>query len=495
MLNFDYCLIDDEVVWLTGKDYTFDSLNQTISFDGCTFPGTVYFPNIINTAYREGHGIDPWDAYENFTENFPEISKDVVYAGLNFTTGIKQDFSFLLDFELADIKKLVSYIADGDDFDLNYEELATWAKEYKDICPLFSEYLHYHNLFVEIKPKSKAEVANIETIVRGGFVHDVHDVRNAAFLREAGLFPLKEDTDLSAIAYFIISGKYCLKSSFLYSKFIPLKLIPKVVDDFDKEFYLKNCSPNYSIELEELLSCGVKYESLLPETWTKKEARKYINKLIANDYSNSLDSLEYFCSLEYLIDHDYPISWRRDTAPKDKRIIDWAIRHVPQMKKSKVIHGPAGMMETFHYHTIVVEMRPEMLVNGVKTSFNKILKQIEELRKQEMINSLGEDVKFRDLKCEVSGAKQILSSYELKTEGENMNHCVGCYVKSCLAGKSYIYHISSNNSFPFGSTCEICRIDGSFVCQQHFGYGNSTPSFSDKEIVDLLVDTLNQEND
>jgi hypothetical protein len=175
-------------------------------------------------------------------------------------------------------------------------------------------------------------------------------------------------------------------------------------------------------------------------------------------------------------------------------VLDWAVNKKVQLEKEKIIYGPAGQSMTLHYHTLLEHIFPNMLDQGPKTAWRKVIKKLEEVQKKQIEDSLGSFVQFdipNSIKKIIKNFPNITiidSNQGLRQEGETMNHCVAGYVRSCITGKSIILHISSTNE----STGEIGLKDGKYVIFQHYGKKNSIPSNENQKELENLIIKLNQ---
>lgn len=141
----------------------------------------------------------------------------------------------------------------------------------------------------------------------------------------------------------------------------------------------------------------------------------------------------------------------------DKLLIDWLARkwQNPVMSKQRTLYGPNDYVRHYTYLDILDELQPEDLVNGIDTKPDAAFRNSAGRLEAQYKASLGEAVMFRNSPFEdTEGIKFINNSVDLITEGKLMHHCVGGYLKACIASTSLIYHVNVKNQ---QSTLEIGR--------------------------------------
>lgn len=79
--------------------------------------------------------------------------------------------------------------------------------------------------------------------------------------------------------------------------------------------------------------------------------------------------------------------------------------------------------------------------------------------------------------------RELLNSYELETEGSQMNHCVGTYVSSCVRGECSIWsmEIELKNGFKKALTIEVCK-DTNQICEVR-GKANRIPNKIERSVL------------
>ena len=178
----------------------------------------------------------------------------------------------------------------------------------------------------------------------------------------------------------------------------------------------------------------------------------------------------------------YPEEWINES-PKSYKVFEWSMSHLEKLKGSKVIYGPKNTQMTLHYHSLVRYIRPED-VPSVKTSWDKVIRALEEREAEKMKARLGENIQFAPWKGKPtpSGITYIPDTKSLIAEGERMHHCVGGYADFCINGDGYYGCFSLKNS-----TAEVEVIDGKLKVHQHRAVNNAIPSVEDKNLLNRWI--------
>lgn len=168
------------------------------------------------------------------------------------------------------------------------------------------------------------------------------------------------------------------------------------------------------------------------------------------------------------ISMDIPL-WKAEWLAKSLKKSDYMIRERTQ-------RGPNGEEYTYSMMSILDEIEPVDLVNGINTSARVVCEHCIERRRQERY---GEWLNDHDPvpECPIGDHPEI-DMYQIKTpaeivmEGEYMDHCVGDYAGAAKAGATFIYHVGKKA--PYGYTVQIdIDDDGKATIVQAFGYKNS----------------------
>lgn len=245
--------------------------------------------------------------------------------------------------------------------------------------------------------------------------------------------------------------------------------------------------------IEELLHAGVKPLQIVGASYTKKQANVIVaSPEVKCSYVTSLTEQRIAIHYTEIFHKNIPAAWLFEI--NSKEVADWAAMHIGQLSKSRVIHGPAGRVQTLHYHSLLRSVTPEMLDSGPKTAWRKVMAQFETEVAARIEADLGINKELPMLKHKaVPGAVALPNTNALKEEGEVMHHCVGGYVNSCMAKQSYIYHVGA--PAPGGATLEACRQSGKWVCQQLFGFKDRAPNLESKTISESLLKEINKTHD
>jgi len=238
-------------------------------------------------------------------------------------------------------------------------------------------------------------------------------------------------------------------------------------------------------EIKALLDAGVHPTTLVGKEFTKAEACQ----MVKTRSSYTLPELKSTKLRMYMSTLNIPVGWYEEI--RSREVADWANSHVEKLDRTREIHGPAGAMQTMHYHQLLYKVTPGMLPQGPKTAWRKVIGSLEEVARLQIQEELGKNVELPQLKHpEMFDVERIKTSFELKKEGELMGHCVGGYVRSCLSKKSYIYHIG--DVAPKGATLEVCYVQSKFTAQQMFIYKDKPADADLWEIANLLVASINR---
>jgi len=119
------------------------------------------------------------------------------------------------------------------------------------------------------------------------------------------------------------------------------------------------------------------------------------------------------------------------------------------------------------------EITDDMLDQGEKTAFRKVIARLEEVARNKLEAQLGNNVSLPTLP-KPAGFDDVVpldTSHKLRDEGNVMNHCVGGYINACLSKVSYIYHIGE--PAPKGATFEVCLDNDKYTVMQIYGYDDS----------------------
>jgi len=244
-----------------------------------------------------------------------------------------------------------------------------------------------------------------------------------------------------------------------------------------------NPSDIYSITLEELVRGGLKLKELLPEL-TKKEASKYFELYKHEVFVPRLSDI---IKIKY---PEIPEHWIQYI--KSLKVAAWANKKINQLSKIRTVYGPGGQRATLHYHMLLREVTDNMLDQGEKTAFRKVMDSLEEMARNKIEAQLGKNIELPTLP-KPAGFDDIIpidTSHKLRDEGNNMNHCVGGYINACLYKVSYIYHI--DKPAPQGATFEVCLKSGKYIVAQIYGYGDSTVKGCLVRRAEAFVNELNK---
>jgi hypothetical protein len=257
------------------------------------------------------------------------------------------------------------------------------------------------------------------------------------------------------------------------------KLISQIYKSADPAFY------DGKTTVQSLVKAGVPVKQLVPAVFTRKEAARFVEENGLVSYQFLGDRAREWYIKTYL---QIPQAWEREI--RTVEVAKWANNHVAQLSKSRLVHGPGGTTATFHYHQILREVNPDMLVQGIKTSWKKVMKDLQTLAEEKIRARMGECVKLPTLRHKaVTGCVRITNTVELIQEGEVMHHCVGGYVDACLSKTSFIYHIGDNR--PKGGTLEVIKdVNGLYVASQLYGV-DDTPVPELMPVVEKLLKAIN----
>jgi len=366
------------------------------------------------------------------------------------------------------------------------EMLDVWFIKGYNKKPGFNIHNIYHNydIIQTGLPRTKKDFHNMKNMI------EFCGSSSLEFIKKYNTFKLwkKTENERLSFAYF---GKIIPKFVKLLEKLgkdiIATSLIPKYT-----EYVINEIEPDYidqDTSWNGIIKSGVTLQTLFKSrNFTKNEMTRALK--LYGDY-HSQHQLTYQ-NIANIKGYDLPDHWFNYIHHIE--VLDWAVNKKAQLEKEKIIYGPAGQNMTLHYHTLLKHIFPNMLDQGPKTAWRKIITRLEEVQKKQIEDSLGSFVQFdipnniKDVIKNFPNITIIDSNQGLRQEGETMNHCVAGYVRSCITGKSIILHISLTNE----STGEIGLKDGKYVIFQHYGKKNSIPSNENQKELENLIIKLNQ---
>ncbi|MCA9023558.1 MAG: PcfJ domain-containing protein, partial [Planctomycetaceae bacterium] len=85
--------------------------------------------------------------------------------------------------------------------------------------------------------------------------------------------------------------------------------------------------------------------------------------------------------------------------------------------------------------------------------------------------------------------RELLNSYELETEGNQMKHCVGTYVSACVSGECSIWsmQIELKDGFKKAITIEVSK-ETNEICEVR-GKANRSPNSRERRVLRRWAET------
>ena len=375
-------------------------------------------------------------------------------------------------------KDVISAAADINPFleegNLSFADILEWRKNFP--------FLWKVNYMVVRVFKRYFVPANLYQFNKAVVAYDVyHPERMADFARLQMWRQSDEDLKLWK-KYGEISGKirslYNKNSSILYTA----KELD-VIHMLDMKYMHSDVSNVY---IRDLVRAGIPATKI----WhgcSKKEGHKLL-QMYSNDrpYNHgNQEAIHDVCRLRY---SGMPEAWFQYL--NSVLQADWAWNKRRHLERTRVVHGPAGQTATLHYHQLLGEVTDDMLVNGARTSWKRVMARLEVLAQARIQAQLGNNVKLPTLKLP-AGSKLVPldTSHKLRDEGNEMKHCVGGYIHSCLEGKSYIYHYG--DPAPNGCTLEVTiNIKNRPMLQQTYIYKDKKVDFETRHSIEQEVNNI-----
>ena len=156
--------------------------------------------------------------------------------------------------------------------------------------------------------------------------------------------------------------------------------------------------------------------------------------------------------------------YRIPTVWNDWILVEWLFQKLKTSFKSMVktrTYYMHGMKMQYNYFHKVDEIRPEDLVNGIKTSPSTAFKN--------SAIRLGKNRTEQNMKLpeasfkETDSVKQIKYSADFMEESKFMHNCVAGYVDSAINGYCFIYHVGINDkhgTMEVGKEGEVVQLYG-----------------------------------
>lgn len=453
-MNLDY-------VYKHGKVQFINNINM----EGITIT-TVNNKNVQSPKYCSWAGYNSW--CETISDNFKLTQKQIRIALLQ----PEKDIDWVMKYDVSKLGIIHPFMDEDLDQSFAIEYITNdWNVliSYKIACA-------YKNILRVLNPKTKEEFNKFKYLGN-----------ESEYLKLFSQLKQKQKLNRWEIAVFGCIGVYN-KKIVRIAKILTDNNIDYVNENFTVDILKKwkVIDPDYlKPTIKGLLNSGIKATELIPE-FSKKEANELLILFLKNDINNftKKQALHKYMAMKTEI----PIAWYFEI--ETKKVADWTNRHIKKLSGSRVIYGPGGESQTLHYHQLLTKITDDM-VPSIKTSWDRVINEIQKIAQEQIEAELGHDKPLPQLKkVRIDKVYPITSSKILKDEGENMNHCVGGYIKACLQKKSYIYHVGA--PAPKGATVEICNKNSKFEAVQSWGYSNKTPNNEDKVFIKKLVNALNK---
>jgi hypothetical protein len=443
----------------------------------------TYYPE-----YKSWNGFNSW--VDTVMKNLGLSNKQAKVALLT----PQEDIDWILKLPEKILDKILSSVTPFNSYGDLYtpKKVMYWYKALYRIASL-PEYLDNYILIDIIKPSTRSEIERIKELFEfmsiTGNVLEIKDsyIENLKMLKRCNWLNKPINEVLILLETGVLKPKLvtiCNKLSYLTLE--DISFLNKYLHRVDPNFIEQDSK----FDLKTAIKAGLKPVEILDHKYPKKIANEIISKLNKENHHgifvcSGIDNLALY---EYKCMIGFPKEWFYDC--NEKEIVDWAMEHLPQLRKSRKIYGPAGESRTFHYHELLNRITPDMLDKGPKTGWKKIMNLIEQKVIDKIEANLGVYKEFTKFNIpKKKNIIQITNTDDLRNEGELMQHCVGGYVNACLSNKSYIFHVG--DKAPGGATVEICKKDGKYYLQQIWGLNDKYPSDAEKDLGEKLVELLN----
>lgn len=207
----------------------------------------------------------------------------------------------------------------------------------------------------------------------------------------------------------------------------------------------------YALDLEEFTKSGV---------LGKKDVHKALSNVeYLGEYRTRIKNY-LICQMasKMGIDPEELPTWMQLYAVDDTSAA-WALRHMEQLSKTRLIAAERGETATWHYHTLLRHVNHDVLGGNPNLGWKRSMEVLDEIMAREIADLSKEDRELPLLPPLMSGApefpgiKQITTTHGLRDEGEEMEHCAGGYIRNCDARRSYVLHMEDGTLD--GATIEL----------------------------------------
>lgn len=357
-------------------------------------------------------------------------------------------------------------------------------KNYRNKKFSISSVFYDADIIQKYLPQTKRDLINIKKMLQFTIYCNDDNVISEN-IKKYNLLKLnkKSENELFSVAFLgVINNKFVklLNKCDYMQNFTELSNAKQIINEIDDNYF------NGQINFINLFRAGVKLQTLFSKyNLTKAQCIDALNL-----YGDSKKLT--FQNIANIKGYELPDHWFRYI--NSSEVLDWANSKKDQLLKSREIHGPTGQSVTFYYHTLLEYITPDMLNQGPKTAWRKIMKELEEIQQKKIEDSLGEYVEFKidpnitKVCKDIKEVKILKDNFSLRTEGNIMQHCVAGYVHSCITGKSTILHIEIENK---SSTAEIGLKDNQYNVFQHKGIKNSNTYYKNNDLLDNIIKKLN----
>jgi len=286
----------------------------------------------------------------------------------------------------------------------------------------------------------------------------------------------------------IDNTRYLFESLNMDNTFITKEIIINVAKRINYK-YFNSCN----LYIEDLMAAGVPTKYLFPDKivsgLSKKQVRSLANYMVNNHTSESIDAIT-LCDLNQGLNSILCLHLSYDILYHIREnsivLLKWASRHREQLNRNILVHDKDGGMITVYGRQLLDYITESMLVNGERTSFKIVLKNINDDIDRMIKLQLGKDINLPSLKLKpINGVKAITTSSGLKFEGKKMNHCIGSYINACVKKNAFIFHLG--DPAPYGATINLVPKYNKFIVDGFYGCDNKVPG--DKELI-ILKDKL-----
>lgn len=163
----------------------------------------------------------------------------------------------------------------------------------------------------------------------------------------------------------------------------------------------------------------------------------------------------------------------------------WVVDFITEIKKQEDDTSFFGFLEVLDY-SLLVSNKPITQVSPKEVM--EIILMLYEREKKAKSQPLVDRLDLSEFKMK-KYVRELVSTFELQNEGNDLNHCVGGYSAVVKNKASKIFSFSCNKR---RSTLEVCVREGHITEVQHKSTNNKNPHWWNRKIAKYFIDYLNR---